>query len=211
MKKELRVFRACEVRAKADGKGIQGYAAVFNQLSEYLGWFREMVLPGAFSRCLSTGPDVRCLFNHDSNNVLGRTKSGTLRLNEDLVGLAFDCDLPDTQMGRDVLEMVTRGDVDQCSFAFTVNQQNWCEEKDAAGNIQTIRELTDVDVLDVSPVAYPAYTQTSVSVRALWPDGEPEDVLAHRIKEHDIQVVAINSLRCDANRLAAENFSKLMR
>lgn len=83
--------------------GIRGYAAVFNQLSEDLGGFRERVLPGAFKDCLAASPDVRCLFNHDPNAVLGRTKAGTLRLAEDNKGLHFDCDLPDTRTAAELV------------------------------------------------------------------------------------------------------------
>jgi uncharacterized protein len=180
MKREFRVFKASQLRASEDGKGITGYAAVFNVLSEDLGWFREMVMPGAFSRCLGTNPDVRCLFNHDPGKVLGRTKSGTLRLKEDNTGLQFDCDLPETIAAKDVSQLISRGDIDQCSFGFMVNTQNWREEKDASGIMQLTRELVDVNLFDVSPVTYAAYPQTSVSARSLWPDGEPEDVLAHR-------------------------------
>lgn len=180
MSKEIRFYKFSALRASADGKGITGYAAVFKQLSEDLGGFREMVMPGAFDRCLRGGPDVRCLFNHDPNVVLGRTKSGTLRLSADGNGLKFNCDIPDTQAGRDVRESIRRGDIDQCSFGFFVNGQNWREEKDAAGNPQTIRELTDVELLDVSPVTYAAYPQTSVSARLLWPEGEPAEVRSHK-------------------------------
>jgi len=180
MKREVRVFKGMEIRASEDGKIISGYAAVHNQLSEDLGGFREVILPGAFTRCLGAAPDVRCLFNHDPNLILGRTKAGTLSLAEDPVGLNYDCDVPDTQTGRDVLTSIRRKDVDQCSFAFSVNKQNWREEKAADGTFQVIRELIDVDLYDVSPVTYPAYPQTTVSARSLWPDGEPEEVREHR-------------------------------
>lgn len=178
--KEIRFFHVSVLRASGDGKRITGYAAVFNSLSEDLGGFREMVMPGAFDRCLRGAPDVRCLFNHDPNLVLGRTRSGTLRLSADSSGLKFDCDIPDTQAGRDVRESIRRGDVDQCSFGFIVNGQNWREEDDGSGLPQSIRELTDVDLFDVSPVTYPAYPQTSVSARLLWPEGEPTEVRSHK-------------------------------
>jgi hypothetical protein len=173
---ERRFFKAAEVRVSASG-GIAGYAAVFDQLSEDLGGFREKILPGAFSRCLGSDPDVRCLFNHNADIVLGRTKAGTLRLSEDRTGLYFDCDLPDTQAGRDVRASVKRGDITQCSFGFQTIGQNW---KDNG----TMRELTDVELFDVSPVTYPAYSQTSVSARQqqimpsalLFPDGIPAEV-----------------------------------
>lgn len=180
MKREFRMWKATELRASDDGKMIAGYAAVFNVLSDDVGWFREMVMPGAFTRCLASDPDVRALFNHDSNIVLGRTRSGTLRLSEDTRGLKFDCDMPETSMGQDILKMIKRGDVSQCSFGFMVNEQNWREEKDDKGDFQVTRELTDVELFDVSPVTYPAYPQTSVSLRALWPDGMPDSVREHK-------------------------------
>src|SRR5580704_19345656 len=85
-KREFR-SQAAEIRAKADGsKVITGYAAMFNSLSSDLGGFVEVIRAGAFSKCLASNPDVRCLFNH-SDVVLGRTTAGTLRLTEDEVGL----------------------------------------------------------------------------------------------------------------------------
>jgi len=180
MKREFRMIANAEMRAQSDGKGIAGYAAVFNVLSEYLGWFREKIRPGAFSRCLQGDPDVRCLFNHDSSIVLGRTKSETLRLVEDGKGLLFNCDLPETQAARDLRELIQRGDVDQCSFGFIVNEQVWSEKKLENGDVETTRELLDVELFDVSPVTFPAYPQTSVEARDLWPDGEPEEVQVRR-------------------------------
>jgi HK97 family phage major capsid protein/HK97 family phage prohead protease len=177
--KEYRFFPATAIRASDDGKRISGYAAVFDQKSDDLGGFREIVRPGAFKRCLDSGPDVRCLFNHDSNIVLGRTKSGTLRLSTDSNGLSFNCDVPNTQAGRDIRESIRRGDIDQCSFGFVVNKDNW-REAGADGNSQSIRELVDVELFDVSPVTYAAYPQTSVSARLLWPEGEPPEVRTHR-------------------------------
>jgi uncharacterized protein len=185
-KREIRVIRGAHIRAGADGKSISGYAAVFNSLSEDLGWFREIIRPGAFSASLATNPDVKCLFNHDPNLILGRTKSGTLRLSEDNVGLHFECDLPGTQAGKDTRESIDRGDIDQCSFAFSVTEQTWTDTKGENGQLDIhTRELVAVDLYDVSPVTYPAYTQTSVASRSAfhWPDGEPEDVIEHRGKE----------------------------
>lgn len=169
---EQRTFKACQVRSTARG-GITGYAAIFNQLSDDLGGFRERILPGAFSRCLGSNPDVRCLFNHDRNIVLGRTKSRTLRLDEDATGLRFDVDIPDTSAARDLRESVQRGDIDQCSFGFSVVGQNWLDGG-------TIRELTDVDVLDVSPCTFAAYPQTTVTARELFPEGVPSEVRDRR-------------------------------
>ena len=178
MKREYRNLAQAQLRAKPEGKGIEGYAAVFNELSEDLGWFREIIMPGAFKDCLATDPDVRALFNHNADMVLGRTTAKTLRLKEDSKGLHFDCDLPDTQAARDLLTSIERGDISQCSFGFTVTKHKIGEEKQDDGEMQLIRELHAVDVFDVSPVTFPAYPQTSVDTRSLFPDGMPRSLRA---------------------------------
>jgi HK97 family phage prohead protease len=177
MKREFRIVPHAEVRAKK-GKtpGIEGYAAVFNQVSEDLGFFRETIMSGAFTDCLAAKPDVRALFNHNADLVLGRTKARTLSLEEDSKGLHFDCTPPDTQAARDLLTSIERGDVDQCSFGFYVRKQKWSEETGEDGETQLVRELHAIDLFDVSVVTFPAYPQTSVDLRSLWPDGAPADV-----------------------------------
>jgi HK97 family phage prohead protease len=130
MNREFRIIHGTAIRAKADKPGIEGYAAKFNE--EYdNGWFIETIKPGAFTRAVKEKQDVRGLMNHDANLVLGRTKSGTLSLNQDATGLYFECDLPDTQTARDLYELVKRGDIDGCSFGFQVMKQSWREEKDS--------------------------------------------------------------------------------
>ena len=142
---------------------ITGHAAVFDKWSEDMYGFREKVAKGAFTRTIKDGDDVRALWNHDPNFVLGRTKSGTLRLSEDKVGLAIEIDAPTTQTIRDlVLEPMRRGDVDQMSFGFSVVEENWKEGKDKEPDERT---LIEVDLYDVSPVTYPAYADTDVAVR----------------------------------------------
>ena len=114
-----------ESRAESDDAPprIVGHAAVFNSLSEEIFGFREKIAPGAFAKTL--GGDVRALFNHDPNYVLGRTKAGTLRIAEDATGLAVDIDPPDTVMGRTVVEAVRRGDVSEMSFGFRTIKESW--------------------------------------------------------------------------------------
>jgi uncharacterized protein len=144
---------------------IRGHAAVFNQLSEDLGGFREQVAPGAFAEAIKTD-DVRALFNHDSNFILGRTVAKTLRLSEDTRGLAIEIDAPDTQTIRDlVLAPIERGDVSQMSFAFSPKPggQDWAKDDEG----RTVRTLKAVRLFDVSPVVYPAYPQTDVAMREL--------------------------------------------
>jgi hypothetical protein len=142
---------------------LEGYAAVFNREAEIFG-FSEVIKPGAFDRALREGHDVRALLNHDPNQILGRTKSKTLELRVDAKGLRTTIHPPETQVGRDVVTSVRRGDLDGMSFAFRIplNGDDW---RKVDGKI--IRDVLDVELVDVSVVAYPAYEATSVSLRAL--------------------------------------------
>lgn len=160
------------VRLDSQGDGparIVGYAAVYYREgdagTEYPLWtgVRERIQRGAFDRALREQQDVRALFNHDPNLVLGRTKSGTLRLFSDDVGLGYEITVPDTQAGRDVSTSVGRGDVTGSSFAFNVPKggENWTRSEDGE-----IRDLVDLNVFDVSPTVFPAYTGTAAGVRA---------------------------------------------
>ena len=154
-----------EVRAAGDGKPamISGYSARFNELSVVLyGMFRERIAPGAFAETIAAD-DIRSLWNHNADYVLGRNVNGTLRLREDEIGLFMEVDPPDTQAGKDALISVQRGDVSQQSFMFDVQPEgdDWYE--DAEG--QLIRTLKRVRLYEVSPVTFPAYPQTSAEAR----------------------------------------------
>src|SRR5580698_5694681 len=127
MKIERRVFRA-EVRKTEGARKISGTAVVFNQRSENLGGYVEQIDPAAFDDCDMS--DVRCLFNHSDNHVLGRTASKTLSLTCDGNGMNFECDPPDTSYARDLAASMDRGDIDQCSFSFSVaaGGADWSED-----------------------------------------------------------------------------------
>lgn len=162
MKKiEHRTFTVQDVEARQSQDGtmtLRGYAAVFNDSSVPLP-FKETIAPGAFRKTLSETPDVRLLINHEGL-PLARTKNGTLTLTEDDRGLHIDAQIADTTEGRDLYELVRRGDVDQMSFAFRVIRQNWSEDR-------STRVLTEVSLADgdVSVVTYPAYPTTMVEAR----------------------------------------------
>lgn len=167
-KREYRATLGLELRQESgEPLKIRGYAAVFNSLSEGL-WFRERILPGAFKNSLKN--DVRALVGHDSTQVLGRTPK-TLILREDEKGLYVEIQPPNTTLGHDTVESIKRGDVDQMSIGFYTVTDQWKTE-----NKEDVRELIEVDLFDVSVVAFPAYKQTSASVRSLWPDGIPEEI-----------------------------------
>jgi HK97 family phage major capsid protein len=137
------------------GRTVHGYAAVYNALSEDLGGFRERIAPGAFASVLDS--DVRALLNHDADQLLGRTKSGTLRLAEDPRGLRFELDLPESPIGENVRAAVGRGDMDGASFRFLVGSESW------DGDIRTVETVAELH--DVTLATHPAYPDTSVELR----------------------------------------------
>lgn len=161
-KREKRPTGTVEIRAAAadEPKKIEGYAAIFNSPTSIGGWFMEQIAPGAFAGALSG--DVRALFNHDENLVLGRTTNGTLQLAEDTRGLRYSIDPPDTQVARDLMTSIERGDVSQSSFAFICIRDEWDYSDDMA-----VRTVLECELFDVSPVTYPAYDDTAVGLRSL--------------------------------------------
>jgi uncharacterized protein len=148
---------------------IRGYAATFNSPSKDLGGFTEVVAPGAFKRALKEGQEVKALFNHSADYVMGRTGNHTLQLEEDERGLKFRCQLnPNVTWHQDLWQSIRRGDIAECSFAFKASEagQRWEQRKDKSGKPCAVRTLTDVDLMDISAVCYPAYNNTSVSARS---------------------------------------------
>lgn len=156
---ELRTFsHPAEVRAK--DRKLSGYAAVFGVEARISTDLTERIASGAFTGTLRSGRDILALADHDPKQVLARTKSGTLRLSEDSHGLAFELDVPNTRIGRDLLELSERGDLGGMSFGFTV-------AKGGERMVEGVREVRDVILHEISVVSsFPAYAQTSVSARA---------------------------------------------
>jgi HK97 family phage prohead protease len=150
-----------DISSSGTGFTFTGYAAKFATRSHDLGGFVETIRSGAFGRAIREGQDVRALINHDPQFILGRTASGTLKLAEDSTGLHYEVDAPDTSYARDLAESMKRGDVTQSSFGFRVREDDW--QREGRGRLRT---LIDVDLLDVSPVTYPAYEDTESGVTA---------------------------------------------
>jgi HK97 family phage prohead protease len=147
------------VTMQAETRTVTGYAAVFNSRSNDLGGWFEVIKPGAFAKALSSGQEVRALFNHEPNYVLGSTKSGTLRLSEDDKGLRYEVDLPRTSYASDLVSLLERGDIRGSSFAFLPTATpTWSG---------SVREVSEVELYDVSIVTSPAYdAATVISVRS---------------------------------------------
>jgi len=147
---------------------IRGIAAKINEETN-LGWFREKIAPGAFDEVLASAElDCRCLFNHDANLILARRSANTdtlkLAINAD-GHLEYEYETPNRSYAHDLADAINSGDVDQSSFAFRIaeNGQEWEYDQDNPNN--DLRTITRVaSLLDVSPVTYPAYQNTTVAV-----------------------------------------------
>jgi hypothetical protein len=161
-KREFRSMPVRELRVNEDGKKITGYASIFNEETEIASFFREVIRPGAFKRAIRENQNVYALKNHDPNLILARTANDSLALKEDKKGLWIEFDPPDTQTGRDMVEEIRTGLVDEMSFAFMSVEEKWTEKKDEL----SLREIIDVDLFDVSPVTYAQYQGTSIGLRS---------------------------------------------
>lgn len=156
-----------EVR-QADGKApeIFGYALRFGSVYD-MGWFTEEIHRDALKN--ADMEDIRILFNHDVNQVLGRTKAGTAEVGVDSTGMWYRATLPDSPVGQTVKAAIERGDVDQSSWGFTLRY-----EDDSTGDVwerrngKDHRTITDVrKVWDASPVTFPANPDTTAAKRSL--------------------------------------------
>lgn len=191
MKTEVRYLAAPEFRVETqDGKTrVIGYAAVYNSLSHDLGGFRERILPGTFTRSLTEQPDVRALVEHDDKLLVGRTKAGTLRITDDERGLKVEITPPDTTVGRDLVENIRLGNLDGMSFRFTTVKDAW-----SRADGQTLRDLVDVDLIEVSVVSVPAYPDTEVAIRSLesWSKSQPDfDPATLKLLEYKLKLACI--------------------
>lgn len=162
------------LRTMGDGGCVMfGHGATFDvmtRIDDWFGSYMEKVAPGAFAKTLADGADVRALLNHDPNYVLGRTKSGTLSLKEDDIGLAYEVNPPDTQWARDLQVSMRRGDITGSSFGFRVVKDKWTMVLDPDGDqkndMMDCRTLLECQLFDVSPVTYPAYAESESGIRS---------------------------------------------
>ena len=162
MDKEYRVLPThFEVREENKEKKIYGYAALFDDPADEINGFIEKINPGAFVDAIKNS-DTRALVNHNSEKVLGRLKSQTLKLKEDEKGLYYEIKPPNTTYANDLLESMNRGDIDQSSFQFTVDKEEWDESGDVP--VRTIVKVAEL--FDVSPVTFPWYKNTVAGIKS---------------------------------------------
>jgi uncharacterized protein len=164
-KREVRSITAAEYRVSTNADGskiVSGYAIRYNSQSVDLGGFKEIVARGALTRTLKESPDVLCLRDHKSELLLGRTLSGTLTLEDQPAGLRFTVNLPATTAGNDLAESLSRGDIDSCSFGFSVQEDEWTP----LGQRPAVRTVLDLDLYEISITSFPAYQSTSAALRS---------------------------------------------
>ena len=153
-----------KIREEDGRRRLEGYFSVFDQPYEVVPGWVETIAPGAFERALASGQDVKALWNHDSNIVLGSTANHTADLREDARGLLGGTDINENdQDAKNAYARVDRGDVTGCSFGFEISrmEENWDDD----GTYRT-RILEAYPLYEVSPCTFPAYAQTSITARA---------------------------------------------
>lgn len=178
MSKKVEIRSVAEAPVAGEGRTISGYAVVFGVESRVLwdwdGEFVEVIERGAIDEALINSSDVKALYNHDRDHLLARSTNGegTLKLTLDDHGLRFEFEAPETTAGNDVLELVRRGDLKGCSFAFTAEAENIEYSKNGEERLRRVKKLSGL--YDVSVVVDPAYTQTSVDARSFEPQEDPK-------------------------------------
>ena len=192
-------LRTSEVRAAGDDSlVIEGYAANFDTETD-LGYFRETIARGAFDDVLED--DVRLLLNHEGA-PMARTTNGTLELSVDENGLKYRAALADTQDGRDLYKLIKRGDISQSSFAFTITDEQWSEDR----STRTVQRMGKL--LDVSPVTYPAYATTTVSARNMATAKEEAQELKPEQETPEVRQEP-ETIKTEVLNLAPNNFTKM--
>jgi len=203
MKQERRTFTGTVI-ARSEGenmpKEIGGIAAVINSVTD-LGYFEEVIEPGAFDNALSKEYDIRCLFNHEAELILGRTKANTCNVFVNADGNLEYTWVPDYEnpTHMSVVRSIMRGDITQSSFAFTIKEQTWSEStKYGTMGKRTIKVIDEL--FDVSPVTYPAYQDTEADARS---------VVALRDQEREIEEAKRSQAAADVLKLALLRYENL--
>jgi HK97 family phage prohead protease len=203
MKQERRTFTGTVI-ARSEGenmpKEIGGIAAVINSVTD-LGYFEEVIERGAFDNALNKEYDIRCLFNHEAELILGRTKANTCNVFVNADGNLEYTWVPDYEnpTHMSVVRSIMRGDITQSSFAFTIKEQRWSEStKYGSMGKRTITIIEDL--YDVSPVTYPAYADTEADARS---------IVALRDQEREIEEAKRSQASADVIKLALLRYENL--
>ena len=201
---EVRRFSATECRMSPDGQTLRGYAAKYDSGSFDMGYI-ETIAPGAFDRTLADDDEVLALVEHDTGKLLGRRSAGTLRLDQDTDGLTFEIDLPQTQLGNDTREQITRGDLGAMSFAFSMDQDT--DEEWSTADGKRSRRLLNLRLHDISVVASPAYPKTELTVKTRSSKMKPEVNKMDEVRRLTAEMRSILDGNMDAQ--ATENYDQM--
>ncbi len=218
-KTEIRSFTLDSIKIETREEDEKLYLSgiiPFDSMSENMGGFREVIRSGAFTKTLQER-DIPCLWNHDTRYVCGRNKNGTLTAEERAVGLAFECQLPDTSWARDLYQSVARRDVPGISFGFVPVKERWTYDEARKFDM---RELLEVRLLEISVgVTFPAYpaAETTASKRE-FEEGEMDYSVINKIKQlreskndyviSDADAEELRSIACEIESLLGEKRSR---
>ena len=164
--KEIRKFIVTDLETRTledtEEKVISGYINKFNTRSQYMGFYEE-VAKGAFDKTLADGHNIYAMYNHNSDMILGSTRSGSLKLNVDNIGLHFELRInPNISYASDIAELVKSGDLEGCSFGFWVTDDEWTYTEDKI-DLRIIKEL---ELIEVTITPFPAYLDSEASCRS---------------------------------------------
>lgn len=154
-----------ELREGDKGQVFTGYAFRYGAISENFGGFVERIAQGSASKTIQE-QDLRALFNHSPDNLLGRMGAGTLRVIDDEQGLRYFVDKPDTTLGRDLASLISRRDIYGSSFTFLPVGRDGVKWTRTPSGFP-LREIRQMKMRDVGPVTFPAYSTADVSLRSL--------------------------------------------
>lgn len=206
IKSEAPRFHTSDELRVTDGpdgrKRIEGYAIVYNSLSNDLGGFKEKILPGAFADALSPNEEVLALAHHDPKLILGRRSAGTLTLRDDAKGVYAIIDPPQSSLGNDMIESVGRKDIKGMSFRMPRGSKDtWSVDKD--GNaLRTISKAAGL--MEVTLTGIPAYDQTTASVRSLWGDDAGELRSYYKSKIAEVKAFGLDNAEKRLRLMEAE-------
>lgn len=192
--KEIRKFIATDLETRTEENSneriISGYINKFNSRSQYMGFYEE-VAKGAFDKTLADGHNIYAMYNHNSDMILGSTRSGSLRLNVDNIGLHFELRInPNISYASDIAELVKSGDLEGCSFGFWVTDDEWTYTEDKI-DLRIIKEL---ELIEVTITPFPAYLDSEASCRSFeLHNKEVEKTKELRKLEKEIELLEIEA------------------
>lgn len=213
--REVRLSTLSDVEVRSDGDGpieFKGVAAVVNsqtRIGRSAFGFYEELRAGAFEDSIAAD-DIRMLKNHNTDLILARNTAGNLRLKDTAKGLAVDADMTPTTYARDLGLSLAAGDISQMSFGFEVLDEEWItldEDHELKGTVvePELRVIKRVKLWEVSPVTFPAYTDTEAGLRSVEEFDALMDAPISDLKDERVMALAaeVRSITPDPEKIRA--------